>query len=53
PKKAAAPKVFKATKDSHKIVAEIAYYIAEKQNFTPGMELNNWLEAERLASHKQ
>jgi len=28
-------------------IAEAAYYRAEKRNFAPGRELQDWLEAER------
>jgi hypothetical protein len=33
--------------DVQKTIAEAAYFLAEKQNFAPGHELENWLAAER------
>lgn len=30
----------------YQMISEAAYHIAEKQNFMPENELNNWLEAE-------
>ena len=30
-----------------RLVAEAAYYIAERRGFSPGSELSDWLEAER------
>ena len=30
----------------YQMIQEAAYHIAEKQNFVPGNEFNNWLEAE-------
>jgi Protein of unknown function (DUF2934) len=30
-------------------VAEAAYYLAARRNFEPGHELDDWLEAERMA----
>lgn len=45
-KKAVAKKKY-SNEELHALVAECAYYIAEKQNFTPGMELQNWLQAEQ------
>ncbi|NOT13122.1 MAG: DUF2934 domain-containing protein [Methylococcaceae bacterium] len=37
------------TSDIHleTMIAEAAYYIAEKRNFRPGQDLNDWLEAKR------
>ncbi len=32
--------------DCYKQISETAYYIAEKRGFTPGCELNDWLQAE-------
>jgi hypothetical protein len=29
------------------MIAEAAYYLAEKRQFTPGCELDDWLAAER------
>ena len=31
-------------------VATAAYYLAEKRGFTPGNEIDDWLEAEREIS---
>ncbi|MGR9053377.1 MAG: DUF2934 domain-containing protein [Gammaproteobacteria bacterium] len=31
----------------HKMIAERAYYKALRRNFTPGHELDDWLEAEQ------
>ncbi|MCX7092526.1 MAG: DUF2934 domain-containing protein [Methylobacter sp.] len=33
--------------DCYTKIAEIAFYKAEKRDFKPGHELNDWLEAER------
>lgn len=33
-------------KPSHNEIAEAAYYISEKRGFTPGNEMQDWLEAE-------
>ncbi len=34
-------------RDRRTMVAEAAYYLAEKRNFLPGCELDDWLMAER------
>lgn len=31
----------------HAMIAERAYFKAQKRNFAPGFELDDWLEAER------
>lgn len=33
--------------DVEEKIAELAYYKAEKRNFSPGHELDDWLEAEQ------
>ena len=33
--------------DRHKLIAETAYFIAERRGFTPGHALSDWLAAER------
>jgi Protein of unknown function (DUF2934) len=30
-----------------RLIAEIAYFTAERRGFTPGYELDDWLEAEQ------
>ena len=37
----------KALPDRKTLIAELAYYKAEKRGFKPGHELDDWLEAER------
>lgn len=37
----------KYTYDAYNEVAQRAYYKAEKRGFTPGNELDDWLEAEK------
>jgi hypothetical protein len=32
----------------HRMIAEAAYYLAEKRNFQGGDPVNDWLEAERI-----
>lgn len=32
--------------EKHQLIAEAAYYRAERRNFTPGCELADWLDAE-------
>ena len=32
----------------HQMIAEAAYYLAEKRNFQGGDPVNDWLEAERI-----
>jgi hypothetical protein len=43
-KKAAATTV---AADVNGMIATAAYYMAERRNFTPGCELEDWLEAEK------
>ncbi len=38
--------------DRRRMIAEAAYYIAEKREFHPGNELEDWLAAEREVSRK-
>ena len=33
--------------ERHRIIAEEAYFIAQRRGFVPGHELSDWLEAER------
>lgn len=33
--------------DREAMIAELAYYKAEKRGFLPGYELENWLESEK------
>jgi len=37
--------------DRNEMIAEAAYFKAEKRNFAPGLELQDWLEAEREIDH--
>ena len=39
-------------KQVNEMVAEAAYYRAEKRNFTEGSDLKDWLEAERAISKR-
>jgi hypothetical protein len=34
------------------MIATAAYYLAAARNFTPGHELDDWLEAERMVRAK-
>lgn len=34
--------------ERHRMIAEAAYYLAEKRNFQAGDSLQDWLRAERL-----
>lgn len=34
------------------VIAETAYYLAEKRGFAPGYELQDWLEAERIIQER-
>jgi hypothetical protein len=43
-KKAAAPR--DVAQDVSGMIATAAYYLAERRNFAPGHELEDWLEAE-------
>lgn len=36
--------------DRHQMISEAAYYIAEQRGFGVGLELADWLEAERQIS---
>ena len=39
---------------SHEAIAKAAYYLAEKRGFSPGHDLEDWLEAEhRLNQHSE
>jgi hypothetical protein len=33
--------------DRQQLIAEAAYYIAERRGFSPGNELEDWLQAEQ------
>jgi hypothetical protein len=35
-----------ADTERHRLIAEAAYYRAQRRNFQPGHELEDWLEAE-------
>jgi hypothetical protein len=39
--------------DRAALVAEAAYYLAEKRGFAPGKELEDWFEAERIVASVQ
>ena len=34
------------------MIAEAAFFIAESRGFTPGLEIDDWLEAERLVGQQ-
>jgi hypothetical protein len=36
----------KTTKPRHTMIAEAAYFLAERRGFAPGQELDDWLQAE-------
>ena len=36
-----------STEEIQKLIAEAAYYRAQRRGFTPGGEVDDWLEAER------
>ena len=36
-----------APAERHRQIAEAAFFLAEARGFTPGRELDDWLEAER------
>jgi hypothetical protein len=39
--------------ERHQLIAEAAYYRAERRNFVPGYELEDWLDAEAEINIKQ
>jgi len=46
-KKAAHSRLAEVTgEERHQLIAEAAYFHAERRNFTPGCELDDWLNAE-------
>jgi hypothetical protein len=47
PVHAVAPAVEAGEPVSQAMIAEAAYYRAEKRHFAPGQELDDWLEAEK------
>lgn len=48
----AAATVEPMSEDVGSMIATAAYYLAASRNFTPGHELDDWLEAERLVHAK-
>lgn len=44
---ATAPSMAPSTDDLQGMIATAAYYLAAERNFSPGRELDDWLEAER------
>ena len=46
----AAATVESAPEDLGSMIATAAYYLAAARNFSPGHELDDWLEAERLVN---
>lgn len=44
---AATPAVMPSARELYEMICETAYYRAEKRGFTPGLEAEDWLEAER------
>ena len=46
-KKSAAPTTRLTPEERRRMIAEAAYYLAERRGFAPGAELDDWLEAER------
>ncbi len=46
PKKAASKKTL-SYQQRYQMIAEAAYHISEKQGFKPGIEMDNWLAAEK------
>lgn len=47
-KKAAASKPSVSNKERYQMIATMAYYRAEKRNFTPGNEMEDWFECEKI-----
>ncbi len=45
--KAAAPKTVLSPAERMKMIAETAYYLAQKRGFTGGNELTDWMAAEK------
>lgn len=48
----AVPVASDATAERHSMIAEAAYYIAQRRGFEPGHELEDWLCAEREINSK-
>ena len=46
-KKKAASKKSLSYQQRYQMIAEAAYHISEKQGFKPGIEMDNWLQAEQ------
>ena len=46
-KKKAASKKTLSYQQRYQMIAEAAYHISEKQGFQPGIEMDNWLTAEK------
>lgn len=40
-----------STEEQHCLIAEAAYYRALKRGFTPGCEMDDWLQAEAEVNH--
>lgn len=47
-KSSAKRKVVVSNKSRQEMVAEAAYFLAEKRGFAPGDEHRDWIEAERM-----
>jgi hypothetical protein len=48
---AAGPRVALTPEQRHAMIAEAAYYRAERRGFAPGAELQDWLAAEAEIDH--
>ena len=36
----------KSSEELHRVISDVAYYLAEGRNFEPGHEIEDWLNAE-------
>lgn len=50
PKKMQKHSVEAGADDKRSKVAEVAYFIAESRGFTPGQELDDWVQAEGICA---
>lgn len=46
-----APPVFDSAEERHRLIAEAAYYRALARGFTPGGEVDDWVQAEAEVDH--
>ncbi len=48
----AAPAKKVDAKERYRLIAEAAYYLAQKRHFAPGHEVQDWITAEKLVDAK-